>query len=100
MQQSIVRKRKVKIFRFEVSNASSSPCGDDLKTAYYKELKERIASEEDIENIINDFIQNKHDVDIKVNTVDVHYHNNARGNIVHLIYTISYSEYNRCSLSQ
>ena len=79
---------KIKLFRFEVSNASSLA----LESDWYKNDKEKIVSEEMIEYIVNDFIYDKNVIDIKVNNVDVNYHNNARGNTIHLLYTIMYEE--------
>lgn len=79
---------KIKLFRFEVSNASSLA----LESDWYKNDKEKIVSEGMIENIVNDFIYDKNVIDIKVNNADVNYHNNARGNTIHLLYTIMYEE--------
>lgn len=83
---------KVKGFRFRVSNAASSPCPEDYKKDWFKERLAELKSEKDIERIINEFLykEAKKVLDIKVNTVDVEYHNNARGNTVDLIYTILY----------
>lgn len=83
---------KVKVFRFRVSNVASSPCDDDYRKAWFKERLAELKSEKDIERIINEFLykEAKKVLDIKVNTVDVGYHNNARGNTVDLVYTIPY----------
>lgn len=83
---------KVKVFRFRVSNAASSPCSEDYKKDWFKERLAELKSEKDIERIINEFLykEAKKVLEIKVNTVDVEYHNNARGNTVDLVYTILY----------
>lgn len=83
--------KKVKLFRFEVSNWSSRPIGKDSVTISYKQSQAELVSEEDIELIINEFIFDKNVLSIDVNTIDVSKHNNGRGNTVHLIYTILYS---------
>lgn len=89
---------KVKLFRFEVSNASSKLLESDSEkiwgNRWVKEEQEKIVTEEMIEDIINDFIYDKNVFDIKINNVDVKYHNNARGNTIHLLYTIIYEEKN------
>lgn len=85
---------KVKVFRFEVSNASSKICsGDDSSSWYYKE-RMKLSNEYSIENAINEFLEDKILINIVINTVDVHYHNNGRGNIIHLVYTVIYKELN------
>lgn len=83
---------KVKVFRFRVSNAASSPWPEDYKKDWFKETLAELKSENDIERIINEFLykEAKKVLEIKVNTVDVEYHNNARGNTVDLVYTILY----------
>lgn len=83
---------KVKIFRFRVSNAASSPRPDDYRESWFKKRLAELESEKDIECIINEFLYKevKKVLDIKVNTVDVGYHNNARGNTIDLVYTILY----------
>lgn len=64
---------KVKLFRYEISNASTV-CFDDDK----------------IEDEINEFLSDKELIEIKVNQADVRFHNNGRSNTIHLIYTIVY----------
>lgn len=81
---------KVKIFRFNVSNATSYCFDDDKKDKWYQEGQDRLVSEEKIEEILNDFIKDKSNVSITVTPIDVHYHNNARGNDIDLIYTVMY----------
>jgi len=83
---------KVKVFRFRVSNAASSPCPDDYRENWFKERLAELKSEKDIECIINKFLykKGKKVLDIKVNMIDVEYHNNARGNTIDLVYTILY----------
>ena len=64
---------------------------DETKSAFVSMEKE-LKSPEDIEATVNNFLNSwgKKIIDIKVNTVDVQYHNNARGNTVDLVYTIMY----------
>ena len=83
---------KIKVFKFEVSNSARIPVGDDSKTAWYKSKRFDLAIPEEIEDEINDFCCDKEIIDIKINTVDVHYHNNARANTIELWYTIMYKE--------
>ena len=73
--------KKIKVFRFQV-------CDFQTKTEDYEKVK----TEDTIEKTINEFIKDKSDVEIKVNTVDVKYHNNARCNTIHMIYTIVYTD--------
>lgn len=65
---------------------------EDYKKDWFKERLAELKSEKDIERIINEFLykEAKKVLEIKVNTVDVEYHNNARGNTVDLVYTILY----------
>lgn len=83
---------KVKIFRFRVSNAASISRGDDYREAWFRKRLAELNNENDIERIINEFLDKevKKVLDIKVNTVDVGYHNNTRGNTIDLVYTILY----------
>ena len=85
---------KIKIFEFLVSNATSSPCIGDEKERWYQEKIHYVCSPIYIERTLNDFLEaNKYIlVDLKVNNVDVHYHNNARGNDIKLVYTMIYKE--------
>ena len=81
---------KIKVFKFRVNNASSHPCSDDLQKEWYQKGIKEIASEKMIEKTVNDFIEDKNVISITVTSVDAHYHNNARGNTIDLIYTIMY----------
>ena len=81
---------KIKVFRFRVNNASSNSYPDDLQKEWYQKGIKEIASEEMIEKTVNNFIEDKNVVSITVTSVDAHYHNNARGNTIDLIYTIMY----------
>ncbi len=81
---------KVKIMRFCVCNCTTVCCKGDENTSWYKENVNEVSSVTEIEKIVNDFIKDKSVIDIKVNTIDVLYHNNARSNTVDLIYTIMY----------
>lgn len=83
---------KVKVFRFRVSNAASSPLKDDEYDKWFIQSKKELVSEKSIEQTINKFIEDKDVVDIKINNIDVRYHNNARGNTIDLVYTIMYKE--------
>ena len=83
---------KVKIFRFEVSNGSSNPLKDDESSSWYINGQAKLVSEQEIEETINNFIYDIEVIDIKVNNIDINYHNNARGNTIHLIYTIIYKD--------
>ena len=81
---------KIKVFKFEVSNASSAAFSDDMQKEWYYKKQARLKTPSEIENIINEFCKDKDVVDIKIQTVDVEYHNNGRGNTVELWYTIMY----------
>lgn len=81
----------VKIFKFEVSNASSSPLSDDERKDWFKKAQKKLVTAEHIEETINSFIKDKSVQDIKVNNVDEKYHNNGRANTVFLVYTIIYN---------
>lgn len=83
---------KIKVFRFEVSNCTSAAFDDDYRSSWYKQNINKLSSEEDIENEINSFCDTHNIINIKTDTIDVNYHNNARGNTIHLIYTIIYQE--------
>lgn len=83
---------KIKTFRFTVSNASSAPMSVDKNNEHFQKLKKEIVSEETIDKTINAFLKDKLLVDIKTTTIDVQYHNNARGNTIALIYTVIYRE--------
>lgn len=85
-------KKRIKVFRFIVSNASSQAFESDKEEKWYMDKQKALSSTREIEDTINRFAE-KHDVtDIKVNEVNVHYHNNGRGNTIHLIYTVIYNE--------
>ena len=83
---------KVKVFRFRVSNAASGPLKGDEHEEWFIQDKKELVSEKSIEETINKFIEDKDVVDIKINNIDVRYHNNARGNTIDLVYTIMYKE--------
>ena len=83
--------KKVKLFKFEVSNWSSRPIGKDSVTIAYEQSQAELVSEEDIEFVINAFISDKKVAAIDVRTIEINKHNNGRGNTVHLLYTILYS---------
>lgn len=83
---------QIKVFEFEISNASSAPTRDDLSMSWYREAQKKIVSPEQIEEEINNFIEmcTQEVIDIKTNVYEVHYHNNGRGNTNKIIYTIIY----------
>lgn len=81
---------KVKVFEFEVSNGASRLCDGDEGTNWAKKLEAKLFSPAMVSDVINDFVKDKDVVDIKVNNVDVQYHDNCRGNTVRLWYTILY----------
>lgn len=81
---------KIKVFKFEVCNYSSHPCSGDEKTSWYHEGLNSLADPDDIAYTLNRFCADKEIIDIKINAVDVHYHNNARDNTVELWYTVMY----------
>lgn len=84
--------KQVKIFKFEVSNTARVPMSEDIGRPFYERAKRKLYSPEMIETVINEFVENFdcNVIDIKVNEVECHYHNNARGNTVELWYTIIY----------
>ena len=83
---------KIKVFKFRVSNAASEPFSEDIGKDWYAKRKGELVSETEIASKVNRFIQGKRVINILVNNVDVHYHNNGRGNTVDLVYTIMYEE--------
>lgn len=83
---------KVKVFRFRVSNWTTLSFDKDKKMLAHTEAQKELVSEEQIEEIINNFIVDKQVKDIIVNTVDVHFHNNGRSNSIDLVYTVLYRE--------
>ena len=83
---------KIKVFKFTVSNAASSPSENDMKERWYDKRKSELVDEEEIEDTINDFIRHKNVISMYVNNVDVKYNNNGRGNSIQLVYTILYED--------
>lgn len=84
--------KKIKIFGFEVSNSASHPLSKDENESWFAPQQKKLCKENDMERIINAFSEDKNVIDISVNTVDVNYHNNGRGNTIRLVYTIVYEE--------
>ena len=82
----------VKIFEFEISNASSAPTDGDMREPWYARERRKLVSTNEMEETINNFIEytTKRVIDIKVNIYEVRYHNNGRGNTNHIVYTIIY----------
>lgn len=83
---------KVKVLKFQVSNASSHLLTGDEKERWAHYESDALETPSKIDKVLNDFCCDKNIIDIKVNTVDVHYHNNARGNTIELWYTILYED--------
>lgn len=83
---------QIKVFEFEISNASSAPTQSDLSESWYFREQKKIATPEQIEEEINHFIDacTEEVIDIKTNVYEVRYHNNGRGNTNKIIYTIIY----------
>jgi len=55
-------------------------------------LEGKTISAERIEEIVNEFSLDKEIIDIRINNVDVNYHNNGYSNTIELWYTIMYKE--------
>lgn len=80
----------IKTFKFEICNASSHPLTGDETSVWFKDRKKDIVSPDTIDKTINDFIIDKDVININIKTVEEHYHNNGRGNIVTLWIIIHY----------
>ena len=84
----------IKTFRFTVSNAATYADSRDKDSRWYQERLDELATPEQIDKKINKFlnvsIPDHEVVDIKITSVDAHYHNNGRSNTIDLIYTIMY----------
>ena len=83
---------KIKVFKFLVSNWTSKNSDDDIGKRDYSIARARLSEPSTIEKTINEFCKNKDIIDIKINSIDVGYHNNGRGNLIELWYTIMYKE--------
>ena len=70
---------KVAVFKYEASHLNSLANGGG-----------ECINAELIEREINAFCEDEDVIDIKVNTVEAVYHNNAGANGVYLVYTIIY----------
>ena len=81
---------KIAVFKFEVSNSARCPLKGDETYSWYVASRNRLVDTDTVERKINRFCEDKDVVDIKVNTVDAQYHNNARGNTIELWYTVMY----------
>lgn len=81
---------KIKVFKFQVSNAAYGQSGSCESYTWYQNLKGQEVSPEQIETTINTFCQGKEIIDIKINNVDINYHNNGYSNNIELWYTIMY----------
>lgn len=83
---------RIKVFRFRLSNWTSSPLKDDRLNPRFKEQSLLVDTPERIESIVNGFCSEHDVVDIKTTHIDVEYHNNARGNTIDVLYSIVYLE--------
>lgn len=86
--------KKIATFKFEVSNAASLPTSSDIGTNWYCSARKKLSTPQKIDDRINEFMSNLgcEIIDIRINTVEVNYHNNGRGNTVELWYTIIYED--------
>lgn len=82
----------IKVFEFEVCNASSVALNEDKGTQGYRRLQGLLKSPSDIEDDINEFLLGKRLISLHTNTVDMRYHNNGRSNTVKLVYTLVYED--------
>ena len=84
----------IKTFRFTISNAASVAFSEDKEKDWYAKRVAELVTPEKIDKEINKFlnksIPDREVVDVKITSVDVHYHNNGRSNTIDLIYTIMY----------
>lgn len=84
----------IKTFKFTVSNAASSAFTEDKEKPWYSKCMGELTTPEQIDKRINKYINttipDREVVDIKITPVDIHYHNNGRGNTIELVYTILY----------
>lgn len=71
---------KVEVFKFKASVCNLPDKGGGM-----------CLDENEVANTINNFCVGKEIFDIKVNTIETKYHNNAGCNEVYLVYTIMYS---------
>lgn len=80
---------RIKIFNFEISNFSK---GNDLKSAYALDASKRIYTYDQIQKIVNDFLDSINGQFISITPVPVttHQHNNGRSDTVYMNYTIVY----------
>ena len=81
----------VLIRKFEVSNATRHGWNEENDRkwkAYADECRSRLRSPEDIEKELNEIEKDYIIKDIKVENVDISYHNNGHGNHIELWYTI------------
>jgi hypothetical protein len=83
----------VKVLKFEVCNSSTEPFhAREREQTWFKEEAKKISTPEEIEQAVNDCINHYSTIckviDVKVNTVNVHHHNNGGSDTVWLIYTI------------
>lgn len=85
-----MREVKVKVFKFLVSNWTSIVRADMDRN--FDRGRAELATPEEIERTVNDFLSDREIISVTVNSVDVNYHNNGRGNKIELWYNIVYSE--------
>lgn len=87
--------RKIKVFKFRISNAASFPLNDDERTSWFRKVAAELKSPEDIEKTIDNWVSANDELIswkiIDITPVTVQRHNNARGDTVDLYYTIEYT---------
>ena len=83
---------KVKSFRFRVSNWTLNPSPKDKEDSHFVVAADEVKCCEEIDYVLNRFMQSVKVIDVKVSTIDVNYHNNGRGNKVDMMYTVLYEE--------
>lgn len=81
---------KVKILEYEVVNVAMDAKEVYKEQRWYLEKKKRITDAATREKEINNFCKTHDVIDIKVNTIDAHYHNNGGDNTIRMSYTILY----------
>lgn len=83
---------KTKTFTFEVWNNSKNNFykKDYGKSDWFKVLEERLSSDEQIDEVINEFIADKEVVSINITHYTSDRHNNGGDDTIKRVYTIIY----------
>lgn len=87
--------RKVKVFRFTVTNwTTAGGTIDEIRSQYFQKAASQVWSPKKVEEAINDWADcNEYQIlDIKVTAVEEQHHNNGGTNTVELWYTILYEQ--------